>query len=321
MRPHLKMPEQAPAKVDLELLRCPVTHRALRSGPDSSVLVAPPQTYPLLQEGPDAFVNFLGAGDLSPDTQAQKHVYESEGSRYATQLREDRGLVSRMVDDFVRGRVKNKDEVLRRVMKAQRVDPSSLAVEIGCNDGRFIDVFSALHGCRGIGVDLSERAIRRALRARPPGLKTEFHVAEGARLPLAAGTVRTVLSFDVFEHLGHSGVRAVMRECARVLEPGGSLIAYVVSRKDQYTLHETFRTISGGAVGVDQGEGHVYENFLLPDEFRAAAQEYGLGRPPTLAVFVQLNLQQREMIKCRRPAGGNTPAGPKTTLLNQISIV
>ena len=261
---------------EFELLRCPSTHERLRLDPARPVLVASAQRYPVLQEEGASFVDFLDESLLGAEAGAQKRIYEREESLYVAQLRDDRALVQRMVEDFSRGRVKNKDELLHRVMKQQRVASSSVALEIGCNDGRFVNVFAALHQCRGIGVDLSERAIRRALQSRPAGLRTQFHVAEGARLPVASGSVRCVLAFDVFEHLGHEGVRAVVAECARVLEPGGTLLAYVISRKDRYTLHETFRRVSGGALGVDQGEGHVYENFLLPDELRDVARACGL---------------------------------------------
>ena len=173
----------------------------------------------------------------------------------------------------LRGRVKSKEELIYRAIRECQLSSSSRVLEIGCNDGRYLNLCTAMHLCRGIGIDLAEQVIRQAIDAKPPELLTQFYVAEASRLPFANNTFDCIISFDVFEHLGHSGFERTMRECRRVLTSTGKLILYVVSQKAEFTLHQTIQRISGGRCGVDNQDGHSYENFIHPDFFRKAARE------------------------------------------------
>ena len=81
-------------------------------------------------------------------------------------------------------------------------------------DGRFV-----------VGIDVNEAYIRRA--ARVDG-GARFLRATGERLPFAAAAFDAVLCLDVLEHVADE--RAVIAEIARVLRPGGVLIASVPHR-------------------------------------------------------------------------------------------
>lgn len=260
---------------DLEIMRCPRSKGTLSFDPETGMLGAQGCLYPLKEHNGERFIDFLQEGVTDPVVRAQKEIYEAQDNRYGSQLAADVTFMERFVGGYVSGEVKNKDTFLRKAMKALPLDARSRALELGCNDGRFLNALTALHGCQGVGIDVSERAIRRAIESRPSRLQTRFHVAQAAALPFADESFDCAISFDVFEHLGHDGVHGALRECRRVLKPGGVLLVYVISRNDRFTLHETFRTISQGALGVDNQEGHSYENFLTPEEFRLYATEAG----------------------------------------------
>lgn len=235
------------------------------------------RSFPFREAGGHRYVDFTAAETVTGLARLQQRLYDSSESQYQRQTRENPGLMAELVARYRSGRVKNKDLLLRRAIAKLPLGPGSRAVEVGSNDGRFLNALCAIHGCEGVGLDVSTVAVARALSLRPAGLRTSFHVAEASALPLAGAAADVVIALDVLEHLGHDGCRGFLSEARRVLRPGGHVLVYVVSRNDRYTVHETFRTISGGRLGVDAGEGHVYENFLLPDEWRAMVEEAGLS--------------------------------------------
>jgi hypothetical protein len=59
--------------------------------------------------------------------------------------------------------------------------------------------------------------------ARRKGAKAEFTAAFGESLPYADEVFDAIISVDVFEHV--RDVAACLRECRRVLRPGGHLLA------------------------------------------------------------------------------------------------
>jgi cyclopropane fatty-acyl-phospholipid synthase-like methyltransferase len=255
------------------LLRCPRSGEPLRA--EGNALVSSTTRYPLRHVEGSAYADFRL--ELDAVARLQRETYEQEDSRYVREGLEDkRAFMAGFVEDRVRGRVKAKEEFLLRALRRLPLDAGSRVLEVGCNDGRYLNTVAALSGCEGVGIDLSERSIAQAVAARPVHLRTRFHVAQANALPFAEASFDVLLSFDVFEHLGHPGFIATMRECHRVLRPGGVLLVYVVSQKDTFTLHETIRRVSHGKLGVDDGEGHQYENFIHPDFFRSVARESGL---------------------------------------------
>jgi cyclopropane fatty-acyl-phospholipid synthase-like methyltransferase len=224
------------------------------------------------------FANFVEPGSLDGVERVQRDHYEREDERYAAQSASNPAFMRAFVEAYARGKgLKNKDALLASRLRALPLERGGLVLEVGSNDGRFLNAAVAMHGCAGIGIDLAAAAVRRALEHRPQGLDVEFHVGRASALPFVDGCFDAIISMDVFEHLGHDGVRATLRECARVLKPGGVLLAYVVSRQDRFTLHDTWRQISCGRLGHDDQDGHVWENFLTPDEFRQGARAAGLS--------------------------------------------
>src|SRR4051794_11799642 len=162
------------------------------------------------------FLDFTVDGALDELALTQQRLYDSSESAYHRQLAENAGYVAELVERYRSGRVKNKDALLRRALLELPLGPGSRAAEVGCNDGRFIDALCAMHGCEGVGFDISPAAVERALAARPPALRASFHVAEAGALPLANDSVDALIALDVLEHLGHDGCRRFLSEARRV---------------------------------------------------------------------------------------------------------
>lgn len=114
-------------------------------------------------------------------------------------------------------------------MRALPLDARLL--DVGCGGGQQA-LRLAEAGYRVTGVDLSgdqiRRARRRADRRRGPGEPPAFQQADVLDLPFADGTFEGVTSVGSLKHWTDRG--RGLRECARVLAPGGVLAICEVDR-------------------------------------------------------------------------------------------
>lgn len=99
--------------------------------------------------------------------------------------------------------------------------PGRLTVDLGCGEGRLSRDLKALRH-RVVGVDASGTMVAAAREADP---EIEVHCADAA-LPLADGCADLVVAFMSLQDVDDPG--AVVREAARVLEPGGRLCVAIV---------------------------------------------------------------------------------------------
>lgn len=108
--------------------------------------------------------------------------------------------------------------------------PSGLGVDIGCGDGRLVQVLRA-HGVdwRLVGIDPDPVEAELAERS---GQYERVHACSAARIPEPARSFDFAFSNSVLEHIPE--LPTVLREAARVLRPGASFVATVPSDR----LHE-----------------------------------------------------------------------------------
>jgi SAM-dependent methyltransferase len=102
-------------------------------------------------------------------------------------------------------------------------------LEVGCGDGAFAARMMRELGCEVCALDLVERNV--AL-ARDRGV--DAAVADVQRLPFAAGTFDCVVAKWMLYHV--PDLDAGLRELARVLRPGGRLVAATLSTETQFAL-------------------------------------------------------------------------------------
>lgn len=124
----------------------------------------------------------------------------------------------------------NCERDLRRVVREEEVsrvvrtlDAGAVVIDAGCGIG---DVLQQLRpDVRRVGLDFSCETLKRARTVLPPdvGLVTGSSLA----LPLADGAVDAAICLEVLEHLQDD--RAAVAELARVVKPGGLLVASVPS--------------------------------------------------------------------------------------------
>ncbi len=91
-------------------------------------------------------------------------------------------------------------------------------LDVGCGTGALL---AALPADRSIGLDFSEEAL---VHCAKRGLKNTVH-ADAQSMPFQSERFSTIVSLDTLEHVPDD--RVALREMARVLRPGGTLVLNV----------------------------------------------------------------------------------------------
>ncbi len=109
-------------------------------------------------------------------------------------------------------------------------------LEVGCGTGGNLAALERrLPGASCLGLDLDAGALALCTGR---GLGAGLVRADGARLPLANGSIELILALDVIEHLEDEA--ALLAEFRRVLSPGGRLVASVPAYPALWSPHDDF---------------------------------------------------------------------------------
>jgi ubiquinone/menaquinone biosynthesis C-methylase UbiE len=111
------------------------------------------------------------------------------------------------------------------------VPPGGLVLDLGCGTGEMAAAAAAA-GMRAVGCDISAQMLRRARIAGLAGSAQREGSVQWVRLdpgwqtlPLRAGSCDAVVASSVLEYVADPV--AVLRECCRVLRPGGMVLCTV----------------------------------------------------------------------------------------------
>ncbi len=109
-------------------------------------------------------------------------------------------------------------EIRARIRRDLDLGRGLRSLDLACGPGAFADMFE---GDDYVGVDLNRRYIEHARKHR----RGAFIVGDARRVELPDARFEQALVFGLLHHLPDDDVRAVLRECKRVLVPGGRLLA------------------------------------------------------------------------------------------------
>jgi ubiquinone/menaquinone biosynthesis C-methylase UbiE len=107
----------------------------------------------------------------------------------------------------------------REAFLASLPPPGRLTIDVGCGEGRVTRDLRAL-GHNVVGLDVSPSMVKAAREADPDG---EYVLASAAEMPFEDGSADLVVAFMTLMDM--DDMRGGLREIARMLEPGGMLIA------------------------------------------------------------------------------------------------
>ena len=139
-------------------------------------------------------------------------------------------------------------------------------LDIGCGGGLLCEPMTRL-GFQVTGVDASDRNIGTAsAHAAEQGLAIDYRATTAEDL-LAAGErpFDVILNMEVIEHVADPG--AYLRDCARLLAPGGLMIVA--------TLNRTLKALALAKIGAEYvlrwvpAGTHDWNKFLKPEELRS----------------------------------------------------
>jgi SAM-dependent methyltransferase len=114
------------------------------------------------------------------------------------------------------------------------LDAGQVVLEAGCRDATHAVALAGRYGCRVLGVDLVGAWLPKGRAdAEAAGLAGEVALVQGdlEALPVADGACDLVWCRDVLSCVEDPG--RVLRECARVVRPGGGMVLYAVFATDQ----------------------------------------------------------------------------------------
>ena len=114
--------------------------------------------------------------------------------------------------------------------------PTPLVVDIGCGTGSNLSlVHERFPEARQVGIDMDPSALGYCLdRGEPAQLLRAF----GLALPLRSGSADCVIALDFIEHVDDD--LALIQEFARILRPGGCVVASVPAYPSLWSPHDTF---------------------------------------------------------------------------------
>lgn len=122
-------------------------------------------------------------------------------------------------------------------------------LDLGCGDGLFLELLKKEKGIAGIGLDISEAAVS---KARAKGLDARVFDFTESKLPFKDNGFRTVILFDVLEHLYEP--QKLLAEVYRVAEK-----SLILSVPNFVSLKPRLQVLFGGVPENNRpSKGHIY---------------------------------------------------------------
>jgi ubiquinone/menaquinone biosynthesis C-methylase UbiE len=152
-----------------------------------------------------------------------------------------------LYDPFVRLLVRE-ERVRGRLLEAAEIGEAARVLDLGCGTGSLVVMLKRRHpSARVAAIDPDPKALARArAKLARAGAEVELQQGFADALPYAAGAFDRVLSSLMLHHLTAADKDAALRECFRVLAPGGTLHVLDFTETRGGGLHALAHRLHGG---------------------------------------------------------------------------
>jgi SAM-dependent methyltransferase len=168
------------------------------------------------------------------------------------------------------------------------IGPAHRVLDVGCRDGKHALELARRFGCRTFGVELVEANLDRGrgfmadARESEPGVAALTHLLRGRieAIPFPDGAFDLVWARDMLIHI--SDLTGALRECRRVMAPGGRLLLYQMFATPWLDPEEASRLWPPLAAVPENTDPAYFERcvagagleVLVRDEIRSEWREY-----------------------------------------------
>jgi ubiquinone/menaquinone biosynthesis C-methylase UbiE len=124
----------------------------------------------------------------------------------------------------------------RKLLDRLLQNPNTIVLDLACGSGRLLNYAS-------IGADASSEMVHIAQSKYPD---KKICSSNAHQLPFDDQSVDTIISFHFFMHLDITYVQQTLKECHRILKPGGRIIFDIPSKKRRNLLRHQQQDWHGG---------------------------------------------------------------------------
>jgi ubiquinone/menaquinone biosynthesis C-methylase UbiE len=154
-------------------------------------------------------------------------------------------------------------------------------LDIGCGTGRFLDfVKQTWPRLQTIGLDMSEAYLKYAQRHLKRWTRTGFVAGKAEAIPLPDNSQDAVTNTFLFHELPPKVRRITIRECARVLKPGGRLVILDSLQRGDHPDYDGLLEL------FPQNYHEPYYSSYITEDFGALAEDCDLKPVRNVKAFV-----------------------------------
>jgi ubiquinone/menaquinone biosynthesis C-methylase UbiE len=154
-------------------------------------------------------------------------------------------------------------------------------IDVGCGTGQFINSLKQVWPKLPVlGIDMSESYIKYARRHLQRWSQVNLSVANAESLPVTDGSEDALTSIFLFHELPPKVRRTVLRECARVLKPGGRFIIVDSLQRGDHPDYDRLLEL------FPQSYHEPYYRSYLDENFAAVSGKYGFVHVRDVNAFI-----------------------------------